>query len=87
MGPPEFQMPRLIGLSEEDALAVLDSLGLVVGEVETRFRFGRDQGMVVEQEPPARSMVQEGATVRLVVGRRGSYSEEVPRRNNPHDRP
>jgi len=71
MGPPQFSMPRLLGLPEEEALALLDSLGLVVREVETRFRFGRDQGMVVEQEPPAATMVQEGATVRLVVGRRG----------------
>jgi serine/threonine-protein kinase len=70
-GPPEFAMPLLVGLSEEEALAVIDSIGLVVGAVETRFRFGRDQGMVVEQEPPAASVVREGSTVRLVVGRRG----------------
>ena len=71
MGPPQFEMPLLLGLPEEEALALLDSLGLVVREVETRFRFGRDQGMVVEQEPPATSLVQEGDVVRLVVGRRG----------------
>lgn len=70
-GPPEFAMPLLVGLSEERALAVLDSVGLVVGAVETRFRFGRDQGMVVEQDPPAAAVVREGSTVRLVVGRRG----------------
>ena len=71
MGPPEFKMPLLLGLSEEQAVSRLDSLGLIVGEVETRFRFGRDQGLVVEQEPPAATLVQEGFTVRLVVGRRG----------------
>jgi len=70
-GPPEFAMPLLVGLSEEEALAVIDSVGLVVGAVETRFRFGRDQGMVVEQDPPAAAMVREGSAVRLVVGRRG----------------
>ncbi len=87
LGPPQFEMPLLLGLSEEDAVAVLDSLGLVVGEVETRFRFGRDQGLVVEQSPPARTMVQEGAAVRLVVGRRGEYSEVDESRNNPPERP
>lgn len=71
LGPPEFEMPLLLGLPEAEAIARLDSLGLVVGEVETRFRFGRDQGLVVEQEPPAATMVQEGSIVRLVVGRRG----------------
>jgi serine/threonine-protein kinase len=86
-GPPEFEMPLLLGLSEEDAVAVLDSLGLVVGEVQTRFRFGRDQGLVVEQAPPAGSMVQEGASVRLVVGRRGEYSGMDGPRNNPPGRP
>jgi len=71
MGPEEFEMPLLLGLSEEDARSVLDSLGLVLEDVETRFRFGRDQGLVVEQVPTARTTVQEGASVRLVVGRRG----------------
>jgi len=71
MGPPEFEMPLLLGVSEEEALFLLDSLGLIVDEVETRFRFGRDQGLVVEQEPPPATMVQEGSAVRLVVGRRG----------------
>jgi beta-lactam-binding protein with PASTA domain len=71
MGPPEFEMPLLLGVSEDEALFLLDSLGLVVGEVETRFRFGRDQGLVVEQEPPPATMVQKGDAVRLVVGRRG----------------
>ena len=71
MGPPEFEMPLLLGLPEAQARAVADSLGLVVGDVETRFRFGRDQGLVVEQDPPAGTLVQEGSAVRLVVGRRG----------------
>jgi serine/threonine-protein kinase len=71
MGPPEFEMPLLLGLPEEQARSILDSLGLLLIDVETRFRFGRDQGMVVEQEPPSGTKVQEGSDVRLVVGRRG----------------
>jgi len=86
-GPAEFDMPLVLGLEEEAARSVLDSLGLVVGEVETRFRFGRDQGLVVEQEPPAGARVQEGSTVRLVVGRRGGSSSERRFRNNPPPAP
>jgi serine/threonine-protein kinase len=71
MGPPMVEMPLLLGLQEEQALAIADSLGLSVAEVETRFRFGRDQGLVVEQEPPATTLVERGAAIRLVVGRRG----------------
>lgn len=70
-GPPLVEMPVLLGMEEEEAISVLDSLGFVVGGVETRFRFGRDQGLVVEQEPPARTLVPQGSAVRLVVGRRG----------------
>ncbi|MGD8363094.1 MAG: PASTA domain-containing protein [Gemmatimonadota bacterium] len=71
LGPPLVEMPHLLGLREEQARAVLDSLGLSLSEVETRFRFGRDQGLVVEQEPPAATQVERGSAVRLVVGRRG----------------
>jgi serine/threonine-protein kinase len=70
-GPPLLEMPLLLGIPEEQARSILDSLGLLVGRVETRFRFGRDQGLVVEQEPPASTLVQRGTAVRLVVGRRG----------------
>jgi eukaryotic-like serine/threonine-protein kinase len=70
-GPPLIPMPLVLGLTEADAVAVLDSLGLAVGEVREVFRFGRDQGIVVEQEPPADSLLQRGTTVRLSVGRRG----------------
>lgn len=82
LGPPQVEMPLLVGLTEEEALEVLDSLGLVVSEVETRFRFGMDQGRVVEQLPAAESMVEQGSAVRLVVGRRGRES-----RNNPRSKP
>ncbi len=75
-------MTLLVGLTHEEALEVLDSLGLVVSEVETRFRFGMDQGRVVEQLPAAESMVEQGSAVRLVVGRRGRES-----RNNPRGEP
>ena len=71
MGLPMVEMPLVLGLQEDEARSVLDSLGILVGEVGTRFRFGRDQGLVVEQEPPASTLIQKGTAVRLVVGRRG----------------
>lgn len=70
-GPPQVPMPLLLGMDEEDALSVLDSLGLVVGKVEEVFRFGRDQGVVVEQEPPADTPMERGSAVNLSVGKRG----------------
>ena len=71
MGPPVITMPLVLGLLEEEATAMLDSLGLVVSEVEEVFRFGRDQGIVVEQEPASDVELERGSSVRLKVGRRG----------------
>lgn len=70
-GPPLVPMPRLVGLAEDAARNVADSIGLVVEEVEEVFRFGRDQGIVVDQDPPADTPVEPGTRVRLSVGRRG----------------
>ncbi len=70
-GPPMVTVPRLIGLDEDRAVQILDSLGLEVTEVAERFRFGLDQGRVIEQEPAAGVSVEHGSGVRLVVGRRG----------------
>jgi len=70
-GPAMVEVPLLLGMEEERASGLLVSMGLVVGDVETRFRFGRDQGLVVGQEPPAGTLVALGSAVRLVVGRRG----------------
>ncbi len=74
MGPPMVTVPRLIGLDESRAVQVLDSLGLGVTEVEERFRFGLDQGRVIEQEPAPGVSVEHGSGVRIVVGRRGGAS-------------
>jgi len=71
LGPPLVPMPSVLGMDEATARAVIDSLGLVVSEVKEVFRFGRDQGIVVEQEPPADSLLEPGSAVRLSVGRRG----------------
>jgi serine/threonine-protein kinase len=70
-GPPLIPMPYLLGLPQAQAVDSLRLLGLGVAQVDTVFRFGRDQGMVVEQEPPADSLVRRGAGVRLSVGREG----------------
>lgn len=69
-GPALVEMPLVLGLAQAEAESMLDSLGLVVSEITTRFRFGRDQGRVVEQAPPPDSLLDPGSLVQLVVGRR-----------------
>ncbi len=76
VGPPVVPMPLVLGLEQGEAEALLDSLGLVISEIEDVFRFGRDQGIVVEQEPAADIELQRGSPVRLKVGRRGAGTEQ-----------
>jgi serine/threonine-protein kinase len=70
-GPPMVPMPYLLGIPQQQAVDSLRVLGLAVAQVDTVFRFGRDQGIVVEQDPPGDSLVRRGAGVRLSVGREG----------------
>jgi serine/threonine-protein kinase len=71
LGPPVVPMPDLLGMDIGEARDSLTSLGLVVAEVEEVFRFGRDQGRVVEQDPATETELQRGSAVRLTIGRRG----------------
>ncbi|MDE0806369.1 MAG: PASTA domain-containing protein [Longimicrobiales bacterium] len=73
-GPSLIAMPLLLGVEQKEGEEVLDSLGLIVGEITSRFRFGRDQGRIVEQKPRADSLVAPGSSVSIVVGRRSSGS-------------
>jgi len=76
LGPPTVQMPFVLGLPEEEARDTLGVLGLEVVEVQEVFRFGRDQGRVVTQEPVEGSELERGAEVRLQIGRRGGIPQE-----------
>ncbi len=75
LGPPLVLIPVLVGMQEEQALAILDSLGLQVGEIQPRFRFGFNQGEVLGQHPEAGEEVPQGSLVRLEVGRRGLFRD------------
>lgn len=75
-GPPVVVMPEVLSMELADAELLLDSLGLVVSDVEEVFRFGRDQGIVVEQEPGGGTELQRGSGVSLKVGRRGRQEEQ-----------
>ena len=70
LGPPVVEMPLLLGQSEEEAVLLLDSLGLFVTEIEMDSLMGAEPGVVVEQDPPSASPVEVGSEVRLVIGDR-----------------
>jgi eukaryotic-like serine/threonine-protein kinase len=70
LGPPLVELPNLVGMQEEEARAVLAEIGLQVGEVENRARFGFGEGDVLETFPEAGALIPRGSAVRLVVRRR-----------------
>ena len=75
-GPPMVLVPLLVGRTEAEARVALDSAGLVPGTVLERFRFGLDDGTVIQQEPAAGAELEQGGSVDLVVGR--SRGDESP---------
>ncbi len=77
-GPAQVEMPYLLGMAHDEAEALLDSLGLVVAEVEERSRPGREGRRVIEQEPASGTLVESGSAVRLVVGPDGRLNRNIP---------
>jgi beta-lactam-binding protein with PASTA domain len=65
-GPPQVEVPGVIGLSQEDARAALEEAGLGVGE--TNFVDNEEpEGTVVDQTPAEGTEVEEGSAVNLVI--------------------
>lgn len=79
MGPPVVEMPFLLGLTEQEAVLLLDSLGLFVTEIELESPTGMEPGVVIEQDPPPAGTVEVGSEVRLVIGDRALLPVDLPR--------
>lgn len=69
-GPPivEVTVPSLIGRSPAEALAILQSIGLKLGEVVEQ-NADLPSGQIVAQEPAAESVVEVGTAVNVVVSK------------------
>jgi serine/threonine-protein kinase len=79
LGPPTVEMPLLLGQSEEEAVRMLDSLGLFLTEIELDSFVGTEAGVVIEQDPLPASTVEVGSDVRLLIGDRSQLPVGVPR--------
>src|ERR671918_703165 len=65
--PPEFvRVPDVVGLPEEEAAATLEEAGFEVGQV-TQEESDEEEGLVLEQDPPAGEEARPGTAVNLVV--------------------
>jgi eukaryotic-like serine/threonine-protein kinase len=74
-GKPEVEVPNVIGLSVESAVATLSQAGLSAQVVEVFS--DRDEGTVTGQEPKSNTVVVEGTRVRINVSK-GSRPINVP---------
>lgn len=81
LGPPVVEMPLLLGRSEEEAVLLLDSLGLFVTGIEQDSPLGTEPGVVIGQDPPSAATVEVGSEVRLVIGDRSLLPAVLPARD------
>lgn len=67
LGPPTLPIPDLSGMWLDEAIAVLDILGLVVSEFDMRYSI-LNVDRVFAQHPLPYTQVEAGTAVRLTVG-------------------
>jgi len=73
----DIEVPKVVGMTEQDARTVIEAANLVVGEVKMESSETVAAGLVISQNPAAQSMVFEGTRINLVVSS-GSGNIEVP---------
>jgi len=76
-GTPTVQVPRLRGLTEDEAGAALQDAGLSIGETEEERSDDIEAGLVIRSDPPAGSAVTAGSDVSYVVSA-GPESVKLP---------
>lgn len=75
--PDDGRIPRVVGMTFDDASAALDKAGFKALKGDTRFHKATAEGMVLEQDPPAGSVQKRGAEVTLAVSA-GQATATVP---------
>ena len=73
-GPKPFALQNVVGMSEEEARAVLEGKGLIV-TAEGRTDSVIEKGQVMEQYTPEGTMVRKGDTVGILVSKGKPYSD------------
>jgi len=75
--PDDGRVPRVVGMSFEEAAAALDKAGFHALRGQTRFHRTTAANIVLEQDPPAGSLQKRGAEVTLAVSG-GQATATVP---------
>jgi hypothetical protein len=72
----DLEVPDLVGEPFEAAVAILDSVGLTLGDTVLELRLGQRDPIVLEQDPVAGESVSAGTAVNLSIAHR---AEVMPR--------
>ena len=80
-GPPVVEMPLLLGRTEEEAMILLDSLGLFVTEIGQDAPMEAEAAVVIGQDPSPASTVEVGSEVTLTIGDRALLPVDLPARD------
>ncbi len=68
--PAIFEIPRLIGLDEEEARFLIRKAGLQLGVVSFERREYEPDGVIIEQVPEPGTVVEEGAQVSVIINQK-----------------
>ncbi|MCX6140026.1 MAG: PASTA domain-containing protein [Candidatus Kapabacteria bacterium] len=68
-GSSGVRVPSLVGLSLEEAQALLLDVGLTVGTITYKDSGAFDADVVLAQDPPTDTAVEQGASIQIVVAR------------------
>ncbi|MBW2193526.1 MAG: PASTA domain-containing protein [Deltaproteobacteria bacterium] len=81
--PRTYKMPDLAGLSIEEAILVIETGTLTLGQIQALFHRGIPKDVVAGQEPLSGYPVTEGSPVNIVVNRKLNENERKdPKREN-----
>ena len=75
--PDDGRIPRVVGMTFEDAAAALEKAGFRAIKGDSRFHKTTPEGLVLEQDPPAGSVQKRDAEVTLAVSA-GQSTATVP---------
>ena len=76
-GQEMFQIPNLIGMSEAEAIAKVNSAGFELAAIQREFNKEIEEGQVFQQDPPPGGNAIAGTEITLVVSR-GTQLVKVP---------
>lgn len=68
-GPAPVQVPSIVGLTRQAATAMLVTLGLDLGDVIESYEPTAPAGQLVQQEPPAGTVVPKGTLLKAVASK------------------